>query len=294
MSPTLPRRQERIPVSVVVMTKNEERNITRCLTSVANFAEVFVVDSASTDRTEAIAQEFGAHVIQFRWNGAYPKKKQWCLEHLPFSHDWVLYLDADEQVYPETALEIEGVVRSDPREVGFFVGYDYHFMGRTLRHGHRIYKLVLLKHQCGRFVDYDDLDVESMWEVEGHYQPVAQGPTGILRNRMLHKDHDDLFHFFEKLNRYSDWEATLRSRNALRHPTQAVKSRLRKAVQTLGDRTPLRWLAILLYSYIFKAGFLDGRAGLDYAMALSIYHAMTNMKQRSLVIAQRRPDEKSR
>ena len=93
---------DRIPVSVIVMTKNEEANIRACLAPMARFAEIFVVDSNSVDGTAAIATEMGARVVRFTWNGRYPKKKQWCLENLPFGYDWVLYVDADEQLFPNS------------------------------------------------------------------------------------------------------------------------------------------------------------------------------------------------
>jgi glycosyltransferase involved in cell wall biosynthesis len=80
------------------MTKNEELNIAKCLRSLNDFAEVFVVDSDSTDNTRTIAESMGARVVHFSWNGKYPKKKQWCLDNLSFSHDWVLFVDADEEI----------------------------------------------------------------------------------------------------------------------------------------------------------------------------------------------------
>ena len=131
-----------IPVTAIVMAKNEERNLAKCLRSVAQFAQVFVVDSNSTDTTRAIAESFGARVIPFVWNGRYPKKKQWCLENLPFEYDWVLYLDADEELTPEAADEIADVLHVGPRYAAYFAGYNYVFLGRVLKHGHRIYKLV--------------------------------------------------------------------------------------------------------------------------------------------------------
>src|SRR5688500_10422767 len=103
-----------IPVSAIVMTKDEEANIARCLDALAPFDEVFVVDSGSTDRTCEIATAKGAEVVQFEWSGGYPKKKQWCLESLPFRHEWALYVDADEFVTPELASEIEAKIVDSP------------------------------------------------------------------------------------------------------------------------------------------------------------------------------------
>ena len=80
---------------------------------------------------------------------------------------------------------------------GYFVGYDYVFLGRRLRHGLRVYKLVLFDRRRAQYVERDDLDVENMWEVEGHYQPRIDGPIGTLQARMLHRDEAGLYHYFD-------------------------------------------------------------------------------------------------
>ena len=191
------------------MTKNEADNIGPCLDALADFDQVFVVDSASSDATCDIARDHGAEIVEFTWNGGYPKKKQWCLDHLPFKHRHVLYLDADERMRPELAREISSAVTRDDRS-GWFVGLDYVWMGRVLRHGAVVYKLVLFDRHRGRFLEWDDLDATRMWEVEGHYQPTIDGPTAILSSRLLHDDHDQLYDWFERHNKYSDWEAVVR------------------------------------------------------------------------------------
>lgn len=268
----------KIPASVIIMTKNEERNIKKCLRSVDQFDEVFVIDSDSDDATCDIASRMGAKVVNFSWDGKYPKKKQWCLKNLPFTHDWVLYVDADEEVGDELSEEIRQTLKSKSSHTGYFVGYDYVFLDRKLKYGHRVYKLVLFRRDKGRFLDYDDLSVVNMWEVEGHYQPQLDGSTNTLSHRMLHDDHDNLFHFYEKLNKYSDWEAMLRNQGTLRHSHQAIISSKRRILQWVGDRVPFRGLAMFLYAYVFKLGFLDGRPGLYYALSLGIYHSLINMK----------------
>ena len=93
---------ERVPVSVLVPIKNEAENLPRCLACVQWADEIFVVDSQSTDNSEQIAEQYGAKVVQFEFNGSWPKKKNWALEHLPFKNDWVFILDADE-VLPESS-----------------------------------------------------------------------------------------------------------------------------------------------------------------------------------------------
>ncbi|MDQ2140475.1 glycosyltransferase family 2 protein [Alcaligenaceae bacterium B3P038] len=268
----------RIPVSVVVMTKNEERNIAKCLQGLQDFDEIFVIDSHSTDATCSIATSMGAKVVNFAWNGQYPKKKQWCLEQLPFSHRVVLYVDADEEMTPELADDIRRAVpQFDGKVAGAFVAFDYVFCGKKLNHGHRVFKLVLLDRERSRFLDYDDLDVANMWEVEGHYQPTVDGSTIALNGRMVHNDHDSLYHYFDKHNRYSDWEAKLRVKGLLNDPREAnvgMRSIMKKVFQAL----PFKGPTAFVHSYLFKLGFLDGKAGFDFAVARGLYYWQIGLK----------------
>jgi glycosyltransferase involved in cell wall biosynthesis len=270
-----------IPVSVIVMTKDEEHNIVACLESLRRFQEVFVVDSASTDGTVELAREHGAQVVDFHWNGGYPKKKQWALDNLPFSHDWVLYVDADETVLPDLASEIAATVRNPGGHAGFFVGYNYVFMDRVLRWGRRVYKLVLLDRRAARFLDYDDLDAANMWEVEGHYQPEVGGPTRVLKHRMLHRDHESLFFYFARHNRYSDWEAVVRENGALVRSEEAQPP-MRKTLKKVFDRLPFKGTVLFVFYYFVKLGFLDGRPGFNFALANSFYYWQIGLKQREL------------
>lgn len=261
------------------MTKNEEANLPKCLKSVERFDEVFVVDSQSDDRTQNIARSAGANVVEFVWNGRYPKKKQWCLDNLPFRHDFVLYLDTDEEVTPALADEIAERAGVGFDMAGYFVGYDYVFLGRQLGHGLRVFKLVLFDWRRARYVERDDLDVEHMWEVEGHYQPMIDGAVGTFRERMVHRDHADLYHYFARHNRYSDWEAAVRSRGAIGRGEEtqiARRSRLKRAFA----RMPFRPLGIFLYSYVLTGGFLDGRAGFHYAVSRGFYYWQIGLKMR--------------
>lgn len=268
----------RIPVSVVVMTKNEESNIAKCLAGLTDFAEVFVVDSRSTDNTCAIAQAHGARVVQFDWNGRYPKKKQWCLRELPCTHPIMLYVDADEEMSPELAQDIRAALpRFSQGCHGAFVGFDYVFAGKKLAFGHRVFKLVLVHREHAEFIDYDDLDVANMWEVEGHYQPVIDGSTMVLRHRMLHDDHDSLYHYFDKHNRYSDWEAKLRLKGLMNDPREANVG-LRAVYKKLLDRLPGKAPLAFIHSYFLKLGLLDGAAGFHYAVARATYYWQIGLK----------------
>ena len=102
----------KIPVSVLIPAKDEEYNLAACLESVARADEVFVVDSQSSDRSEEIALSYGAEVVQFHFNGRWPKKKNWSLEHLPFRNEWVLIVDCDERITSELWDEIAIVIQN--------------------------------------------------------------------------------------------------------------------------------------------------------------------------------------
>src|SRR3954453_22028433 len=97
---------QKIPVSVLIQTKNEEASIEKCLAALSDFDEVIVVDSNSTDRTAELADACGATVVNFTWTGKFPQKKQWQLEHVPTRHPWILFLDADEYPSPELIADI--------------------------------------------------------------------------------------------------------------------------------------------------------------------------------------------
>lgn len=266
----------RIPASVIVMTKNEERNIVACLRALSAFKEVFVVDSESDDRTVELAETEGATVVNFSWNGRYPKKKQWSLENLPFTQEWVLYVDADEVMTSALADEIASVLASPDPAAGYFVGYDYVFLGRQLRHGFRAQKLVLFRRGRGRFVDYDDLAAANMWEVEGHYQPVIDGRVANFRHRMVHHDHDSLFHYFERHNRYSDWEVVVRAAGDT--AGEERQPALRRLLKKLFARLPAKGLAAFVDSYILRGGLLDGRPGFHFAVARGVYYWQVTAK----------------
>src|SRR5579864_7612610 len=105
-----------LPVSVIVATRNEERNLPRCLESLLGAGEVYVIDSQSTDPTVEIADSYGAHVVQFHYQGGWPKKRQWAMDSLPLSHDWIFLVDADEALTAELASEIRSAIQDTDRD----------------------------------------------------------------------------------------------------------------------------------------------------------------------------------
>lgn len=268
-----------LPICAIVLTKNEEAQIGTTLSSLRDFAQVTVVDSHSEDRTLDIAKEHGATTVQFTWDGTYPKKKQWALENVDTDLEWILLLDADESPTDELMIELARVVESAPQGVAAYdIPLNYRFAGTVLRHGHRVTKRSLLRRGRCRFPDVGDQDVPGIREVEGHYQPEVEGETSKLDAAILHDDRDPVGSWFDRHNRYSDWEAHLRLRRELRAAVASRRSRQGR----LFDKVPFKPAAFFVYSYIVRRGFLDGQAGFDYAFALSSYYWQIGVKTREL------------
>ena len=268
-----------MPVSVIVPIKNEAQNLPRCLASVAWADEIFVVDSQSTDGSQRIAEELGARVVQFEFNGTWPKKKNWALENLPFRNEWVFILDADEVLPPEAEAEFRAAIANAGATVGFWINRRFMFMGRWLRHAYYPnWNLRLFRHSFGRYEKLTDVATAS-GDNEVHEHVVVQGPTGRLRCEMDHYAFPSVEVFVEKHNRYSNWEA--RVAVAARHaPSELQSTRVaqRRRLKQLSQRLPFRPLLRFLYVYFWQKGFLDGREGYYFARLHGFYEFLSVAK----------------
>ena len=270
----------KVPICLFVPVKNEEANLDRCLQSISWVDEIFVVDSKSTDRTTKIAEEHGATVVQFDYKGGWPKKKNWALENLPFSHEWVLILDADECLPPEAEDEIRMIV-SNPNEKhsGYWINRRYFFLGKPLRHAYfPNWNLRLFKHKLGRYEKITELNTNS-GDNEVHEHVVVKGTTGRLNSIMDHYAFPTIDSFVEKHNRYSNWEAVVESSSrdddaALQHDAVKGKRQLRRIFRKLPFRPTLRFL----YVYLWQKGLLDGWEGYVFAKLHSQYEFLSQAK----------------
>src|SRR5579859_642428 len=130
-----------LPITAIVATRDEAHNLSRCMESLRDLGEVYVVDSQSTDATVEIAESYRAHVVQFHYQGGWPKKRQWAMESLPLACDWILLMDADEAMTPELAEEIRSAIQNRDYD-GYYIALRMFFLGRELRHsGASFYKL---------------------------------------------------------------------------------------------------------------------------------------------------------
>lgn len=280
----------RVPVSIIVPIKNEAANLRRCLDSVRWADEIFIVDSQSTDGSLEIAEEYGAQVVQFQFNGTWPKKKNWALENLPFRNDWIFILDADEVLPPEAQSEFNRAVGDAGETAGYWINRRFMFMGKWLRHSYYPnWNLRLFRHSLGRYEKLTDADTRS-GDNEVHEHVIVKGSTGRLRCEMDHYAFPTVEVFIEKHNRYSNWEARVSADRQL-SGTAAQISRgdvgRRRRLKQLSQRLPFRPLLRFLYIYVWQKGFLDGREGYYFARLHAVYEFLSVAKTYELTKTQR-------
>ncbi len=275
----------KVPVSILIPIKNEAKNLPRCLAAVAWADQVFVVDSNSTDGSQRIAEEHGAKVVQFQFNGTWPKKKNWALENLPFEHEWVFILDADEVMPPQAEEEFRRIVTGSGKETGWWINRRFMFMGQWLKHAYYPnWNLRLFKHRLGRYEKLTDVDTAS-GDNEVHEHVIVQGDTGRLKCEMDHYAFPSVDVFVEKHNRYSNWEARVALDRHLKGSGAHLQSKevgLRRTLKQLSQKLPFRPLQRFLYVYVFQGGFLDGRAGFYFARLHAFYEFLCVAKTHEL------------
>lgn len=270
-----------VPLSAIVPIRNEAKNLPRCLASIGWADEIFVVDSQSSDGSQRIAEEHGARVVQFEFNGAWPKKKNWALEHLPFRNQWVFILDADEVLPDEAEAEFRGAIANAGAIAGYWINRRFMFMGRWLRHAYYPnWNLRLFRHSLGRYEKLIEIATES-GDNEVHEHVVVQGPTDRLRCEIDHYAFPSVEVFVEKHNRYSNWEARVAvAEESARERTELQSARVaqRRRLKRWARRLPFRpWLRFL-YVYIWQRGFLDGREGYYFARLHGFYEFLSVAK----------------
>jgi glycosyltransferase involved in cell wall biosynthesis len=232
-----------LTLSVVIITLNEETNLARTLTSVAWADEIVVLDSGSTDRTREIAASLHAKVFLEPWKG-FAAQKNSALQKA--TGDWILSLDADEEVESTLGEEIRDVLAGTAAVAGFWIPRKNFFLGRWIRYGgfYPDPKLRLFRRGAGAFearLVHEDFRV--------------QGPTARLKNHLLHHAYPTLESYLEHMNRYSSLGAEM-------------AAAARPAGFSFVDIV-IRPRLTFFYNYVLRGGFLDGREGL----LLHLYHA---------------------
>jgi glycosyltransferase involved in cell wall biosynthesis len=283
-----------VPVSIIVPVREEAENLPRCLECVNWADEIFVVDSHSRDETAKIAEARGAKVVQFDFNGTWPKKKNWALENLPFKNEWVFILDADEVLPAEAGEEFAQAIAKAGEIAGYWINRRFMFMGKWLRHAYYPnWNLRLFRHALGRYEKLTEVATES-GDNEVHEHVIVRGPTGRLRCEMDHYAFPSVEVFIEKHNRYSNWEARVSADRQLSGSAAQISgghAERRRKLKQLSQGLPFRPLLRFIYIYVWQKGFLDGREGYYFARLHALYEFLSVAKTYELT---KRRDEPAR
>ncbi|MDW8364262.1 MAG: glycosyltransferase family 2 protein [Abditibacteriales bacterium] len=230
---------------MVIITKNEEKNIRRCLESVRWADEIVLVDSGSTDRTLDIAREYTDRIYHQDWLGFGPQKN---VAVSKATCDWVLYMEADEWATPALKEEVEQMLSSRSAYNAYAVSYVSSFRGRFIQHGgfrHRVIRL--FRRGKGGFRP-----------VLRHARPEVQGPVGRLHAELVHCVDESIWQYFVRRNNHTWMEA---------------EQAFRKGERVTLSKLLLKPLWKFVWRYFFKLGFLDGVPGLFFCVikAFGIY-----------------------
>ena len=259
-----------VPISVLVLTRNEEQNIGGCLDSVSWSDDVVVLDSGSTDRTLALAAARGCRILHRPFDN-WSAHQNWAVRNIPFRNPWVLNLDADERIDPELMREMAAAIASGEPVAFRMRRKDY-------------FRDVWLKHATFYPTWFTRLYRPEAVEFQRLVNPVTvvDGAVGILRGHIRHYPFSKgITHWLERHNSYSSFEA----QEYLKRPSfssggllAAPAPQRRNAWKALFARLPGRPLIKFFYLFLVHRGFLDGKAGLDYCLLQSFYEFMITLK----------------
>ena len=239
-------------ISVVVIAKNEARNIRRCLDSVRWADELIVLDSGSTDNTLAIAKEFTTQVYSTDWQG-YGVQKQRALAHA--SGDWVLSIDADESIDASLHREMVAAMLTNNKDA-YRIPIQMYFYGKPLRFSSSPDRHIrLFKREGANFSS----DI-----VHEKIQLPAAARVGQLKHTIQHHSFQDIRHALYKINRYSSYSA---------------KIRINEGRSPCFSKTMASTLWMFLRCYFLQCGFLDGKAGFLFAVFSAEGSFYRGMKQ---------------
>lgn len=266
-------------ISVLILTKNEQQDLPGCLQSVSWSDDIHVYDSLSSDQTIAIAEQFGATVTQRAFDN-WAAHQNWGLRNISFKYPWVFYIDADERMTPDLVASVKAAVINSGDNVAYRIQRRDFFLDTWLRHV-----------QTSPF--YLRLFRPDKMRYERLVNPIsiADGPVGELTGYLDHFPFSKgVTHWVDRHNSYSSLEAAQIADNRKGAEQFSLYGafferdfhKRRFHQKELFYRLPFRPLIKFFLLYIGKRGFLDGRAGLAYAILQSIYEYFIVLKTREL------------
>ena len=266
-------------ISTMVLTYNEEANLARCLASLQWCNDIVVLDSFSTDGTERIAKQCGARFVQHKFDN-FAAQRNYGLQQLSYAHDWILMVDADEEVSPELATEMQVRAASCSQQVCLFKmrRRDY-LLGKWIRRSSGYPTWFERLARRGRVRGFQ----------RGHGEEyLTDGQVDYLNECLVHYPFNKGFQsWLEKHNRYSTAEAAVlctadRPAKGLLDWVRADTSQKRQILKAITYRLPARPLAIFLALYLVRGGIFEGRAGITFCTLRAFYEFMIDCKLREL------------
>jgi glycosyltransferase involved in cell wall biosynthesis len=262
-------------VDVMIPTYNEADHIAETVANARRLGDVYVLDSCSTDGTQELARQAGATVVERPFTN-YADQKNWGIDNLPFTGEWVFILDADERLTPALCAEVRSKLAENRRAVGYYVNRVVIFMGKPIRHGglYPSWNLRLFKRGRAR---YEERTV--------HEHMACSGPTDYLRAEMLHLRRESLSRYLEKHIKYAELESQEWVKRRMGESTMGSSTTLFKDVLALRQwirrnvwpRLPGRPLWRFMYMFFFRFGFMDGLPGWHLARLMACYEYMIGL-----------------
>ncbi len=263
----------KLPLSVLILARDEEVNLPDCLHSVSGWAGqvVVVLDPRTRDCTAEIAEQFGAEVVEHPFAG-FPHQRNWALENVAWRHPWILILDADERVSPQLRRDVQSVLDDRAPKDAYAVRFRFIFYGKWLRrcwYGTWIVRLLRL----GK-ARFEIRDV--------HEHMIVDGETGYLQGDLIHSDFKDMHSWIEKHNAYATveaWEAHHRDGSHLRGHLRGTRVERRRFLkERVWTHLPFRPFWLFLYLYVFRLGFLEGGLGLRFCLMHAVFQEFIEAK----------------
>jgi glycosyltransferase involved in cell wall biosynthesis len=263
-------------LDIIILTFNEEKNIADCLQSVASMeANIYIVDSGSTDNTLAICRRYTQNIFSHPFEN-YAAQRNWALDNLPLTGIWILNLDADHRVTPELAVQLNDIFSRpvDTETSGFLISRRTMFMGKWIKHGghYPTYHANLFRRGFGRCEEklYDQ-----------HFK--VTGKTPVLKTDIIDVITDSLTNFIARHNHWATLEAQYLSEqqtHVVEDKGKLVRPRLfgnpmerRRYMKKRYEAFPLFVRPVIYFTirYFIKLGFLDGRSGLIFHFLQSFW-----------------------
>ena len=268
-----------LDLTIAIPVLNEERNLPGCLAAIGTglASKIVLLDSGSTDSTRSIAEKFGAHVVDFKWDGKFPKKRNWFLRNYQLTTKWILFIDADEYLTENFKNEMRECLDRDDK-VGYWLSYTVYFLGKQLKGGYPLRKLALFRVGAGEYERIDE-DQWSKLDMEVHEHPILQGETGVIKSKIDHQDFRGVSHYVIKHNEYASWEAG-RFIKMADDPNIILKWTWKQRLKYRLMKSVLIGPAYCCGSFFLLGGFRDGARGWAFAVLKMSYFTQVYCKIR--------------